>query len=166
MRSLDQTMNAAPIRTRIDCNPRVIVYPHTVQGVTYKPTGFWYSVDQDWERWCQSEQPDWLERRYVHEVSLSDERMLFIRTTTDLDLFHERYKARPFPELREYYPHWGIVAEEYDGIEIAPYLWARRLDGAASKWYYSWDCASGCIWRPKGVQVKSGPLCQTKEKRG
>lgn len=39
---------------------------------------------------------------------------------------------------------WGRVAEKYGGIEIAPGLpWRFRT---RSKWYYTWDCASGVIW--------------------
>lgn len=115
-----------------------------------KPIGFWYSVDGDWERWCESEMPGWLTDRHVHEVTLGQEDMVFIRDTLDLDLFHEKYfKGGRWSGGID----WPSVAAEYDGIEIAPYLWARRLEGDCSRWYYGWDCASGCIWRPRGVEV-------------
>src|SRR5690348_658911 len=58
-----------------------------------KPTGFWYEVNADWRRWCRSEMPDWLEGRYVHRVSLGDEGMLNIRTTSELDAFADEYKV-------------------------------------------------------------------------
>jgi hypothetical protein len=45
---------------------------------------------------------------------------------------------------------WRRVASVYDGIIIAPYQWSRRLDGGA-RWYYGWDCASGCIWNATAI---------------
>ena len=45
---------------------------------------------------------------------------------------------------------WRLVAEEWQGIVIAPYLWERRFDSDA-RWYYSWDCASGCIWDHRAI---------------
>ena len=38
---------------------------------------------------------------------------------------------------------WHRVCARYDGILIAPYLSARRLN---LPWYYPWDCASACVW--------------------
>jgi len=123
-----------------------------------KPIGFWYSVDGDWERWCESEQPDWLKGRYVHEVKLGEEDMVLIRDTLSLDLFHEKYfKGDRWTGGID----WPSVAAEFDGIEIAPYQWGRRLDGNCSRWYYGWDCASGCIWRPRGVEIV---LCESPTK--
>ena len=40
---------------------------------------------------------------------------------------------------------WQDVALDYQGILIAPYQWSLRLD-KDFRWYYMWDCASGCIW--------------------
>lgn len=40
---------------------------------------------------------------------------------------------------------WIDVASRYSGIEIAPYQWKRRIH-PSTFWYYTWDCASGCIW--------------------
>lgn len=36
----------------------------------------------------------------------------------------------------------------YDG---APYQWECRLD-RDTFWYYSWDCASACIWNLQAVR--------------
>ena len=59
--------------------------------------------------------------------------------------------------IRDHYakePIWpGVAAEGWAGIEIAPYIWARRLDGPA-RWYYGWDAASGCIWDPTAAAVE------------
>jgi len=49
--------------------------------------------------------------------------------------------------------NWPAVAEKYDGIIIAPYIWQRRLsDNPDHFWYYGWDCASGCIWNTEVIE--------------
>ena len=138
------------MRTRIDWKQVVPVRRTRRQEVEYKPIGLWYSVDGDWERWCEVEKTDWLEGQNVHEVMLGREKMLYVRTVEEIDAFHARYKAK---KACYYLIDWSPVALEYDGIEIAPYQWERRHD-KKRLWYYTWDCASGCIWRPRGVTVK------------
>lgn len=132
----------------------ITVRPMEQTGIDFKPKGFWYSVDGDWERWCK-EDSGW-EFPYTHDVKLGGERILRLESVTDIDMFHDAYKGKVSAAewYRENYIDWVAVARAYDGIEIAPYQWARRLDGAAHKWYYGWDCASGCIWRPNGVICK------------
>lgn len=124
-----------------------------------KPKGFWYEVGADWRRWCRSEMPHWLAGRHLHRVTLGDERILRITSESELDDFDRQYRVTEhLPGFSESYGPmnlgiaWAAVADEHDGIEIAPYLWTRRLDGPT--WYYSWDCASGVIWQPRGVMVE------------
>lgn len=125
------------------------------QKIDFKPNGFWYGVDGDWERWCKSE--DWGlskdKENLEYEVTLGDENLLILSSVAEIDAFHEKHKAELCPSVSDYID-WKAVVEQYDGIEIAPYQWDRRHSGAAHRWYYVWDCASGCIWRPKGVTVK------------
>ncbi len=122
----------------------------------FKPLGFWYSVDGDWERWCTSDQHDWLEGHWRHTVELGQENILRISCAAEIDSFHRRYS------VSSYRVKWNVVANQYDGIQIAPYIGERRLDGETS-WYYSWDCASGCIWRPKGLRVFNPQLVEMVE---
>lgn len=88
-----------------------------------KPRGFWITDDSEqcWRSWCLSEEFDLDTLTHVHEVELDESRILFLRSTGELDDF----------------------TREYAGIIITPYQWARRLE---LSWYYNWDCASGCIW--------------------
>jgi len=46
---------------------------------------------------------------------------------------------------------WKKVAKEYNGIEIWPYQWKCGHDPKCF-WYYSWDCASGCIWNARIIE--------------
>lgn len=127
--------------------------PSKEGGGAYKPKGFWYEVDGDWRRWCESEYESWLKgRHFIYRVELGDERMLNIRSAEQFDAFHRENvrQLRPYPF--EAQPDWSEVALKYDGIEIAPYLWQRRLE-PHTMWYYGWDCASGVIWRPRGVRL-------------
>lgn len=122
-----------------------------------KPTGLWVSVegDNDWKSWCDGERFGADRMTHVSEiVPHPDANILRLGSAADIDAFHADYTA-PFPGLPPgmmagYAIDWRRVGEQYDGIVIAPYVWARRLDGRA-RWYYGWDCASGCLWHPRAI---------------
>jgi hypothetical protein len=83
----------------------------------------------------------------VYTVTLSPTaNILHVKSKKALENF-----ARNFFLDSPYYPSidWNKVAEEYQGIIIAPYRWEHRLD---MMWYYGWDCASGCIWDSKAIE--------------
>lgn len=124
-----------------------------------KPNGLWVSVEgkDDWPSWCRSE--EWRTEALVcatHVVLRRDARILHIDTAEALALFHRKYRRVPpiyrdVPtHLRSYGVDWMRIARAYQGIIIAPYQWAMRLDSDA-EWYYSWDCASGCLWDASAV---------------
>lgn len=119
-----------------------------------KPLGLWYGVGSAWLDWCRSEMPHWI-GRYTYALAVRPEKLLAIRTVDELFDFTERFHRAPqwaqgFGLACRLYINWPLVAEQWDGIEIAPYLWPARLDPRSS-WYYGWDCASGCIWRASAV---------------
>ena len=49
-----------------------------------------------------------------------------------------------------YYIDWSSTYKNYDGIVIAPYQWNCRYGDHI--WYYTWDCASGCIWNIDAIE--------------
>src|SRR5208337_1794164 len=118
-----------------------------------KPQGFWLSVDgeNDWASWCESE--NFGRGSIRHNIVLANKaNILYCRNSLNLDCLNERYGI----ELNDYsftcYAiDWARIASEYQGIVIAPYVWQRRLHTGYS-WYYSWDCASGCIWDASAVK--------------
>lgn len=120
-----------------------------------KPLGFWYQVDGDWERWCESEQPDWIgSHRYT--VDLGQSKMLVLESAQEIRDFGDEYGYDPFKSLglsRHKFIEWERVAEKYDGLEIPDYVWACRLDFTCF-WYYGWDCASGVVWNVLDVKVE------------
>ncbi len=142
-------MTDARIRTRIDRLESVVPRLSERQEIAHKPIGIWYSVDHGWEKWCEVEKAR-IEGGLRHIVELGKENIVFIRNATQLSAFDSRYNVAPDHWRNNI--DWRLVSREYDGIEIAPYLWEWRLDIPAG-WYQGWDCASGCIWRPKGVRV-------------
>ena len=132
---------------RIHWSKRSLTIPlkaFTQPLASYKPAGLWYEVSGDWQRWCASDWPDWFVGLQAYRIVLSRKvHLLRIATVQALDTFHNRFVIGK--EIR-----WRLVALCYDGIEIAPYQWSRRLEYS---WYYGWDCASGCLWRPKDTLV-------------
>ena len=77
-----------------------------------------------------------------------------IETPDALCEITERYH-KPLPGLRADFPvrhslDWQAVAQNWQGILIPQYLWSMRLNSRHA-WYYSWDCASGCIWNPEAI---------------
>lgn len=133
-----------------------------------KPTGLWVSDEDDhgWFKWCKGERFRLEDLAYEYDVTLSDKaNILYISNSSQLQAFQDRYidtrpesvnyMLRHSPRPGEYSPfvhelRWDLVAQDYDGIIITPYLWDERL--GHKMWYYGWDCASGCIWNAKAVK--------------
>lgn len=123
-----------------------------------KPTGFWVSVQgpDDWYEWCTREEFCVSDLSNEYDVTLAPgANVLRIDNLGDLEDLTYRYPALTAEWRRssvwadERYPDWPRIAAEFDGIIIAPYQWAARLD---LFWYYAWDCASGCIWNLDAIE--------------
>lgn len=125
------------------------------QGIDHKPVGLWLSADgeDDWANWCNGE--SFPIGSHPYSIVLSEQATIcWLENSQQIDAFHNRFSANPEWAGDRYaikYIDWRLVAATFDGIVIAPYCWERRLDGDAHSWYYSWDCASGCIWSPFAV---------------
>jgi hypothetical protein len=138
------------------------VYDITKASGYMKPNGFWYGVDDDWQRWCESENYKVDEYKYIYEVDLGSCNILKITNRKELLKFHNKYSIHIDNFLMKPTYHdrssidWSKVSEEYDGVQIAPYIWSERLN---LMWYYGWDCASGVVWRMKDMKVTLiGPI--------
>lgn len=114
----------------------------------FKPNGLWVSVDgdDDWMNWCKREGFRTETLRFRHVVSLADRaKILNLNTEKAIRTFTVRFQV-DYPGISSYRQiDWQAVSSKWQGIIIAPYCWSLRLDPKCS-WYYSWDCASGCIW--------------------
>lgn len=132
----------------------------------FKPRGLWVS-DEDtdaeigWLEWSKGESFRLDSFKHAYEVTLTDEpgAILYLRSVGDIDQFTQTYGIIPewrrkldavmplYDDGRQRYDYcdWPRVASLFKGIVITPYQWERRLHSEAA-WYYTWDCASGCIW--------------------
>lgn len=120
----------------------------------FKPCGLWFSVegnDDGWREWCHSNDYAW--EAYIVKTDLrliEPEAVLILSTPEQLHAFTDTYGedlgrrsgGKPLG-LGGMFIQWDQVAARYKGIIIAPYIYACRL---TLLWYYTWDCASGCVW--------------------
>lgn len=124
-----------------------------------KPNGLWVSVEgeDDWLSWCLSER--FAEDRITHPTEVvigANASILHLKDESDLRHFHNEFWCHPpWSDRKEELfrgdaIRWHEVASLYDGIIIAPYIYSMRTDDEV-KWYYGWDCASGCIWNSRAV---------------
>lgn len=140
------------------------------QHIDMKPTGIWYGLGDSWMQWCMSDASGWLQP-YIYEFVLDEEKIIKVSNIEEFEKFEEEHQAiRPefkllmehmptirdahgdgFPRMRRLFDQidWPKLSQTYGGVEIAPYIWKKRLE---SMWYYPWDCASGCIWNVNAVK--------------
>ena len=117
----------------------------------FKPAGLWYACGDEWVDFLESEMPDWLEAiNYVYEIVPDMRHMLRLDDVNDILALSRQYGVREYGG-RVGYIDWPGVGQMCDGIEICPYQRSLRNDNRTD-WYYTWDVASGCIWRPSGVK--------------
>jgi hypothetical protein len=123
--------------------------------LSLKPDGLWVSDDNcemNWRAWCIGANFGLDSLTHVHDVTLRDDaNVRVITSVAELDAFHAEYRLPGLPDFALGFD-WARVMQAYDGVIITPYLWQRRLDGS-SRWYYGWDCASGCLWNPAVISV-------------
>jgi hypothetical protein len=115
-----------------------------------KPWGLWYACGVEWLDYCQSEMPN---RCYPYLFTLKvSKNVLKVRTLGQLFEFDKKYGRSSFDGVdksdRYAQIDWARVTDEYSGIEICPYQHKARYE---LLWYYTWDVASGCIWRVDGL---------------
>lgn len=138
---------------------------HKNNGRTYlsgKPRGFWVSDETrgayGWRNWCQGERFRLYSLKYEYRIELvPNAKILYLNTVEDIDAFTAEYGYSLLKTLDPGYDtkiidgiDWQRVAKKWHGIIITPYQYQRRLELHTS-WYYTWDCASGCIWNMKAI---------------
>lgn len=130
------------------------------QAVTFKPRGLWFGFGNAWIEWCRSEMPQWV-RQHTYEVEPNGANILMLKTEADFLAFNREYKADYYEEDGRRIEgmkillgiDWPKLASEYAGIEIPVYLWKFRLH-PEFMWFYGWDCASGCIWNVRDIELR------------
>jgi len=145
----------------------------------WKPLGLWYACGGEWIEWVETNVPEWLEDgQYLYEVQpnysvgglaaghprYADYVGGVLRLSTEEEVVEFSRTYSNFDKV-----DWHTVALIWDGIEICPYQDDLRL--SMHGWYYPWDVASGCIWRPSGlasplVLLKSRESASVSPRRG
>ena len=128
------------------------------QRTTYKPKGLWYGFGTSWLDWVRSQMPDW-EKDYksIFLLEINESSVLRLSSKEELVEFTKKYSPSHNsidPSSISYFERnlidWSMVANNYAGIEINPYIYSARMD-RFTNWYYPWDVASGCVWNRDGI---------------
>lgn len=129
-------------------------------GYFDKPKGLWFSVqgEDDWYSWCTSEEFRLNGLRTTQRLRLKPSaRVRYLPTLAAMYHFWREYgytwdwagTALEGKGHENYGIDWNRVVVDYDAIIIAPYHWPLRMK---ADWYYTWDCASGCVWNLDAVE--------------
>lgn len=119
-----------------------------------KPSGLWVSVAgaADWPSWCRAEEFGLERLAHCTRIELCPgARLAVIDTPKQMRWLEATYgRDARYPTIGSLglMIDWPAVAADWQAIVIAPYHWGERLN---TRWYYPWDCASGCIWDADAV---------------
>ncbi len=122
----------------------------------FKPMGLWFSVgdgDDGWRASADSERFASDRFKFATEITLRDDaRVLRLSSAAEILAFSHQYLRPCVSGVMSDYKQigWREVADKYQAIIIAPYVWECRLN---VNWYYTWDCASGCVWDAGAVEA-------------
>ena len=148
--------------------PLTLVDWSSFQREDSKPIGAWFSPVEGkvpaWRQWCEWER--WSPGSYTHQYRFSNipyctlpqavkgegqGKVLLIDTVDGVWDLQWKFRGKDDYRLR-----WDELGKMVSGISIVPYQYDLRT---ALRWYYPWDVASGCIWKPpEGMQITEMPL--------
>jgi len=150
------------------------IVDHGINGLIYKPPGFWISVDGDWERWCTSEDFIDVENSIICNVYLKPN-LAFIRISTVEDA--DELTKFILPNLKNRYPEMNSLSgmlnfsympmiELHKGnIPTQRKVWANALDNCDGIYYENsghlhfdtffntWDCDSLMLFDPRNATL-------------
>ena len=131
--------------------PTICFRNHYQATNSLKPRGLWISVEGPdsfgWKKWCESAEFELENLRHEIEIVFRDDaNILFLETEEDIVDFDKKFGEYTCGRRS---CDWVAVARKYQGIVIAPYQWGLRFN---LRWYYGWDCASGCVWAMTALQ--------------
>jgi hypothetical protein len=133
-----------------------------------KPNGLWLSVidesgNDSWKNICRVKSIP-LKAHATEIVLKPDAKILWLRDAQSIDALNDTHGY--FPECRDFLKdnmdytrsaiRWERVARDFDGVIAAPHCADRHIP---EHWYYTWDCSSGCLWRPDPI-AQCRPLSQ------
>jgi hypothetical protein len=131
------------------------IRPQQPQSVGRKPSGLWYSIDDSLAVWSMNKLSS-CPYTYLIDLDIDMSRICSISTFDKLVRFTDIYGTITEP-LCVRAIQWDIVAQDYAGVEINPYI-ETNLNEYVS-WYRGWDVASGCVWDTSCVLLMTACGC-------
>ena len=119
---------------------------------------------------------DSLLHNYIHKINIKlniitdiwnkdKNKLLVIKTITDFEMFHKRYRKKlkiiSSNEFIHEFINWKKVTKDYGGIEICPCVSRYKK----YIWFSLWDVASGCVWNTESIIKNTELIYEKKEKK-
>jgi hypothetical protein len=136
--------------------------PPEKQLVWKKPQGLWFSTNAKggWKDFCHMS-PGLRQNNYKTNIKLGNAKILHVTGKQGLAAFDRKYGVNAPDTWERRQIDWPKIAKEYDGIYFPVYYPELR---DKYRWYYSWDCSSGCIWNIDPlIPTESVPVKKSKE---
>ena len=134
------------------------------QKIHTKPHGLWFSDESkkySWYNWCRNENFNLNGLQYKNKITFKKyATILLITNCVQLDDFTKKFEFEDYNSIYKMfiqdnlnvsvslYINWEKITKLCDCIFITPYLWKKR----SVPWYYTWDCASGCIMNLNAIE--------------
>ena len=115
----------------------------------YKPSGLWFSKNNEWYEWCISEGFNISGLNNKYELGIDFEDILIIDTIDKLINFNDEYSICSSSSIMTI--DWLNISTKYKGIFFDNYLNIKHylsINDLMYKfiWYYAIDVSSGCIF--------------------
>lgn len=114
---------------------------------TFKPSGLWYGIGQEWINWVEIEMSQWM-GEHLFKLDINTSRVLVLNTKKKVLEFNHTYGIDKSNRLMSYID-WRKAAAKYSGIEFNPYFYDLRRD---LLWYSTIDVPSGCVWKSDALR--------------
>ncbi len=124
-------------------------YQQVGPETSFKPAGLWYSLENEWVEWCESNMPEWVKPNH-HILNLEESRLCVIDSLDSLSEFENEFLIRENSHFEFWVVDWGKVTKKFSGIEIRNY-YAMKASSSFSEyrkrmWFNGLDVNGGCIW--------------------
>lgn len=114
-----------------------------------KPWGLWYGFGREWIDFVYGNEISSKHGNYIYYVKIKDfSKTLQIKNREEITQFSDKFGSG------RGLINWRNVSQQYNGIEINPWLGNLYRDDVKFSWYGDWSIASGCIWTSEFVELK------------
>lgn len=131
-----------------------------------KPLGLWFAGGDEWVKYVVDNDFNTTKYKYLYEVVVKKDKMIYISDLKDLYEFSEKYGVRSAKYVSGIAWDKVITNTKKYGIIIHPNLKTMLFDFKVSnvidfdyyhyfkdmEWYLTWDVSSGVVWNKKGFK--------------